>query len=95
MVHPGGFNFDVLQPCALPEKVATGFTEVFSKHLGADYTPVLYCGTQTVHGVNHMIICKMRICHPEAPDKLAKVILNQLPDDEINSKWSIVSITEI
>ncbi|MCH5252230.1 MAG: hypothetical protein J1F22_04590 [Lachnospiraceae bacterium] len=91
----GAFNFDVLKPCDLPEKVATGFSEVFSKLVGADYVPVLYCGKQTVHGVNHMIICKIKVCHPDASEKLAKVILNQLPKDEISSHWSIVSITEI
>ena len=91
----GAFNFDVLKPCSLPEKVATGYSEVFSHLLGADYTPVLYCGTQVVHGINHMIICKMRVCHPDATEKLAKVILNELPEDEIKGKWSIVSIEEI
>lgn len=91
----GAFNFDVLKPCGLPEKVASGFTEVFSHLAGADYIPVLYCGTQTVHGVNHMIICKMKVCHPEAEEHLAKVILNEQPEDEIKSKWSIVSIERI
>ena len=91
----GTFNFDILKPCNLPQKLATGFADVFSHLAGADYIPVLYCGTQTVHGVNHMLIFKMRVCHPDAVEKLAKVILNELPEDEIKSKWSIVSIEEI
>lgn len=91
----GAWNYDVLKSCNLPEKVATGFSSVFASFVGADYTPVLYCGTQVVHGVNHMIICKSRICHKDAVDRLTKVILNEVPEDEINSKWSIVSIEEI
>lgn len=86
----GGWNFDVLKACDLPEKVATGFTEVFSKLVGADYVPVLYCGTQVVHGMNHMLICKSKICHPDAVDRITKVVLNEVED-----KWSIVSIEEI
>lgn len=86
----GAWNFDVLKACELPQEVASGFTEVFSKFEGADYMPVLYCGTQVVHGLNHMIICKTRICHPDAVDRLTKVILN-----EVDGKWSIVSIEEI
>lgn len=91
----GAWNFDVLKPCNLPEKVASGFSQVFGKLKGVDYIPVLYCGTQVVHGVNHMIICKSRIVYPDAVTRLVKVILNEIPEDEINSSWSIVSIEEI
>lgn len=91
----GAWNYDVLKACELPQKVASGFSEIFSNIVGADYTPVLYCGTQVVNGFNHMLICKSRICHPDAEDKLTKVILNELPEDEIKSQWSIVSIEEI
>ena len=86
----GGWNFDVLKVCDLPEKVATGFTEVFSKLVGAEYMPVLYCGSQAVHGMNHMLICKSKICHPDAVDRITKVVLNEVED-----KWSIVLIEEI
>lgn len=91
----GAWNFDGLKACNLPEKVASGFSQVFEKLIGADYTPVLYCGTQVVHGVNHMIICKSKVVHPDAVTRLVKVILNEIPEDEIKSKWSIVSIEEI
>lgn len=91
----GGFNFDVLRRCDLPQKVVTGYDEVFGNLLGADYTPVLYCGTQLVHGINHMLICKVKVCHPDAVEKLVKVILNELPVDELKSNWSIVSIVDI
>ncbi|MCH5264772.1 MAG: hypothetical protein J1F02_02655 [Lachnospiraceae bacterium] len=102
----GAYNFDALEPCELPKEVDTGFTGVFSIFAGAEYTPVLYCGTQDVHGINHMIICKMRICHPDATDRPVKVVLNQMPikeavvfkgtsKDELTSNWSIVSIEKI
>ncbi len=91
----GTWNFSTLKACNLPEKVATGFSEVFSHLCGAEYTPVLYCGTQLVHGINHMIICKMKVCHPDATEKLAKVIINEVPKTELESLWSIVTIQDI
>lgn len=91
----GAWDFSTLKACNLPEKVATGFSEVFSHLYGADYTPVLYCGSQLVHGTNHMIICKMKICYPGATEKLAKVVINELPKTELESQWSIVTIEDI
>lgn len=91
----GAWDFSTLKACNLPEKVATGFSEVFSHLYGADYTPVLYCGSQLVHGINHMIICKMKICYPDAIEKLAKVVINEVPKTELESQWSIVTIENI
>ncbi len=71
------------------------FLRVHFSGYNSDYTPVLYCGTQLVHGINHMIICKMKVCHPDATEKLAKVIINEVPKTELESLWSIVTIQDI
>lgn len=38
----GGWKLLELQPCNLPERVATGFSQVMGSMIGATYTPVLY-----------------------------------------------------
>lgn len=90
----GGWDYSVVGACKLPEKVATGFNEAFSSLLGATYTPALYCGTQIVHGVNHMIICKVKFATQGSSDALMKVMLNEV-ENEGKSSWSIVSVQSI
>lgn len=91
----GAWKLAEMEPCALPEKVATGFTEAFEGLVGAHYIPVLYCGEQLVHGTNHMLICKQTLVTQPPAEHLVKVILNEpLPTDE-DQNWKIVSIDEI
>lgn len=95
-VETGGWKLAEMQPCALPEKVATGFGEITKTLLGAKYVPVLYAGTQLVHGMNHMIICKQTLATPGATEHLVKMVLNQNVDDgSIVGKWSVVTIEQI
>lgn len=91
----GSWKLADMKPCNLPEKVATGFSEVFSNLDGASYIPVLYCGEQNVHGTNHMLICKQTLvtAHPE--EHLAKVILNQPLLTDADQTWKIVAIDTI
>ena len=42
-----------------------------------------------------MIICKTKVIYPNVVDVLAEVILNEIPMDDIKSKWSIVSIEKL
>lgn len=89
----GGWKLVEMQSCPLPEKVASGFTEVTQGLLGARYVPVLYVGTQVVHGINHMLICKQTIAAQDAPEHLVKMVLNQnLDGGSLVGKWSLVSI---
>lgn len=91
----GTWKLAEMEPCALPEKVATGFTEAFDGLVGAHYIPVLYCGEQLVHGTNHMLICKQTLVTEHPVEHLVKVILCEpLPTDE-EQNWKIVSIDEI
>ena len=91
-VIPGGYKLAPMEPCKLPEDVASGFTEVVTPLVGADYVPVLYVGSQVVAGVNHMIICKQKITAHDTPEHLAEVVLNSAPT---TGKWSLVSIEQI
>lgn len=92
----GGWTLAPMEGCNLPQKVATGFSQVTEAMVGAKYVPVLYVGTQVVHGVNHMLICKQTLAALNAPEHLVKMVLNQNCDDgDIVGKWSIVAIEEI
>ena len=92
----GGWELADMQPCALPEKVATGFGEVTQNMVGAKYVPVLYVGTQVVHGINHMLICKQTLAVQGAPEHLVKMVLNQnLDDGSLVGKWTLLSVERI
>lgn len=92
----GGWTLVPMEGCNLPQEVATGFCEVAGAMVGAEYLPVLYVGTQVVHGVNHMIICRQTLAAQGAPEHLVKMVLNQNCDDgDIVGKWSVVSIEQI
>lgn len=91
----GNWTLAPMTPCNLPEKVATAFSEVFSTLAGASYIPVLYCGTQIVHGTNHMIICKQSLITAETEEHLVKVILNQPLESDTDQTWKIVLIDTI
>ena len=92
----GGWELVEMQSCPLPEKVATGFGEVTQSMLGARYVPVLYVGTQVVHGINHMLICKQTLAAQGAPEHLVKMVLNQnLDGGSLVGKWSLVSVEHL
>lgn len=92
----GGYKLAPMEACALPEPVATGVNEVLMGLKGVRYLPVLYVGTQVVHGTNHMLICKQTMATQGAPEHLVEVVLNHQTDSEcITGKWSLVSIEQI
>ncbi len=88
----GGWKLAPMDPCDLPQNVATGFTQLLGELEGANYTPVLYCGTQVVNGVNHMIICRQTLVTPTTDEHLVKVIINESPNA---GKWTLVLIDQI
>lgn len=92
----GGYTLAPMQACSLPQKVATGFTQVAASMVGAKYLPVLYVGEQIVHGINHMLICKQTLLDRDATEHLVEVVLNQnLDDGSLVGEWSVVSITRL
>ena len=93
----GAYELADMKDCALPNPVAPGFQEVKKGLIGGDYTPVLYVGTQVVHGVNHMLICKQRLAAAGAPEHLVELVMNQCPEEggPLTGKWSIVTVEQI
>jgi hypothetical protein len=90
----GGWNIDVNKG-TLPEKVATGFVEVFADMDGATYEPLIYVGSQVVNGINHAIVAKQTLVTNPPVDAIVLIILNEKPIDPIKSKFSVVSIEPI
>ncbi len=72
---PGGWQLADLKACSLPQDVATAFSKVVDKIVGAEYVPVLYCGFQVVSGKNHMIMCKQTLVTNPPEDHLVKVVM--------------------
>ena len=92
----GGWTLAPMQPCNLPQQLATGFSAVTQGMVGAKYVPLLYVGTQVVHGTNHMLICKQTLVVPGAPQHLVKMVLNQInAGGDFTGQWSLVSIEQI
>lgn len=92
----GGYALAPMEGCPPPEQVATGYGQVTETLVGAKYLPVLYVGSQIVHGTNHMIICKQTLAAKDAPEHLVVMVLNQNCDDgSIVGQWSVVSIERI
>lgn len=67
-VISGGWQYQDMQPCVLPEPVATAFNKAFEGLVGVGYTPVLYVASQVVAGRNYCIICKTTaVTNPPIP----------------------------
>jgi hypothetical protein len=54
----GGWKYEDMPGCALPQKAATAFDKAVSHIIGITYKPVLFVATQLVSGTNYCIICK-------------------------------------
>jgi 6-phosphogluconolactonase/glucosamine-6-phosphate isomerase/deaminase len=90
----GGWNIDVNKG-TLPEKVATGFSEVFNNIVGATYIPLVYVGSQVVNGVNHAIVAEQTIITDPHIKNIVLIVLNEKPIDEIKSSFTVVSIEPV
>ena len=83
----GGWNFDDVKSCNLPQKVASAFMAVMGEMTGADYMPVAYLGSQEVNGINYCLIVLQTVITPVSEKRPLKIIINVLPD----GRASIVS----
>lgn len=88
----GAWKLENMEPCNLPERVATGFTDLFNSLTGASYMPVLYCAEQLVNGTNHMLICKQTLSTAQPIEHLTKVIIHEPLPKNPSDEWSIKSI---
>ena len=87
----GGWDLSALKSCTLPQKAASAFSAVTGGLVGAEYMPVLYVGSQLVHGTNHCIIAVQTIITANPEKRLVKMIINESE----GNPGSIVSISGI
>ena len=87
----GNWNILKMEPCNLPQKLATGFSEIMKDMVGANYEPVLYCATQIVSGTNHMLICKQTLVINPPRENVVKMIINE----SLGGEFAILSIESI
>ena len=91
MAKLGGWNFDELKGCNLPQKAQSAFTDVTSKLVGADYEPVLYVGSQPVNGTNYCVIALQTSVTATPEKRLMKLIINV----DAKGKSRLVSVSVI
>ena len=87
----GGWDLSALKACTLPQKAQSAFTAVTGGLVGAEYMPVLYVGSQQVHGTNHCIIAVQTLVIANPEKRLVKMVINEGSDNP----GSIVSISGI
>ena len=74
----------------MPEKVATAFTDVLGKLVGAEYTPIAYLGSQVVNGVNHAILAEQLLVTGKDTKNVVLIVLN-----EREEKFTIANIERV
>lgn len=84
-----------MEACSLPEPAATAFSQAFQGFIGATYTPVLYCGEQSVHGTNYMVICHQTLMCGDEKEHVVKVIINKSLPGDADPTCGIISIEPI
>lgn len=87
----GGWNYDDVKACNLPQKAQSAFTAVTGELVGADYMPVAYMGSQVANGTNYRIIALQTLLTATHETRPVRVIVNVAPD----GKASLVSISGI
>lgn len=85
----GGWTVNVTVD-AMPQKVATAFSEKFGEIVGAEYNPIAYLGEQVVNGVNHAILAEQTLVIGRDIHNIVMIIMNERED-----KFSVVSIDPV
>lgn len=81
----GGWNIDNLRGTPLPQKAQTAFTTFTQNLVGAEYTPLLFVGTQAVNGTNYCFIALQTIICSQPLKRLVKIILNEKSDGKVEA----------
>lgn len=70
----------------MPQNIASAWAVIKNNELvGADYTPLLYCGEQCVKGINHWFICGQTLTTHPPIRRLVKLAVN-----EFDGKFELV-----
>lgn len=91
MAKLGGWNYDELKGCNLPQKAASAFTDVTENLVGANYEPVLYVGSQPVNGTNYCVLALQTSVTATPEKRLMKLIINV----DGTGKSSLVSVSVV
>ena len=89
MATLGGWNYDDVKSCNLPQKAQSAFTAVTGGLVGADYMPVAYMGSQVVNGTNYCIIALQTVITATPEKRPVKMIINV----DSAGKASLVSVS--
>ena len=87
----GGWNYEEVKSCALPQKAASAFIAVTSDLVGAEYQPVLYAGSQLVNGTNYCIFALQKAVTPSGEVRLMKLLINE----DTRGEYRLVSVSVI
>lgn len=82
----GGYMLQDFERCDLPKPLANAFDKLFDGRMGGGYKPVLYCATQVVNGINHLILCEVAKTTNPPIKSLETVVINIPFDDETGEK---------
>lgn len=66
---------------AMPQKVATAFSEYFGTLVGAEYTPIAYLGSQVVNGINHAILAEQVLITGRDEKNVVLIVMNERGED--------------
>ena len=72
----GAIEFTKMKTCILPQVLNNAFYEVTSKLMGAKYVPVLYVGSQIVHGTNYYLIAEQTLMNANKTKHIVKMVIN-------------------
>ena len=62
---------------AMPQKVATAFSEAANTLVGASYEPICYLGSQVANGTNHAVVAKQTLVIPGAKANIVIMKFNE------------------
>lgn len=87
-------NYDIkINVHGIPQRVASGFQNVFDKMLGATYEFVSYLGNKKINNsTNHALLCKQTLVTKKDITSLVLVILNEKDDDVRGEFITLVEI---
>ena len=74
----GSWNVDI-QVGALPQKLATAFGNL--ELVGAEYSPIVYIGSQVVNGTNHAVLAEQLLTVGKDVKNIVLMIFNEKGND--------------
>ena len=87
-------NYDIkVNVHGMPQRVASGFQNVFEKMLGSTYEFISYLGSKKINNsTNHALLCKQTLVTKKDITSLVLVILNEKDDDVRGEFITLVEI---